>query len=378
MRSPYYLSNDGKRFAKDRSLLEQASVSRICLILLSHPEGMSIKNLVDEIYEYGKEHYGIKTKPDAKSSLYQEVYQGCAYLKKTRLIDRTEISNGKRQVIVNIRLKNFICEIFKPKSGRRFLVTLNKPLVSKRHYSISDLSQPHSLWQDFPYFNGALYDVWNIKIQNTKKVIEGSNYKIKRTSDYINAIKRNGTESERTAVLPEKEKEIQEDTEELKQKESDLSCLQEDLVKVKNFGNVSNSGLNDVEIEFLLEKLDKEHLQKRIDALKLGGMLNYIGEDSNIIKIFVTELKSSMKKSPYFPYEEILGFKDIDTKPITDTVLSAIKIRAGWNEEDKSFLETHHFLAKERPQKACTLGCEECNMKMLRKKQRRSATRSGL
>ena len=339
---------------------------------------MSIKNLANEIYKYGKEHYGIKTEPDAKSSLYQEVYQGCAYLKKAKLIATTETEDDKRQVIINIQLKNFVCEIFKPKSGRRPLVTLNKPLVSKCYYSISDLSQPHSLWQDFPYFSGTLYDVWNIKIQNTKKVIEGSNTKIKRTSDYINAIKRHGTEDERTIVLPEKEKEIQEDMEELKQKESDLSCLQEDLVKVKNFGDISNSGLNDAEIEFLFEKLDNEYLKKRIEALKIGGMLNYIGEDSNIIKIFVTELKSSMKKSPYFPYEEILGFKDTDTKPITDTVLSAIKIRAGWNEDDRNFLETHHFLAKERPQKACTLGCEECNMKMLRKKQHHSATRSGL
>lgn len=340
---------------------------------------MSIKNLANEVYKYGKEHYGIKTEPDAKSSLYQEVYQGCAYLKKAKLIATTKTSDDKRQVIINIQLKSFICEIFKPKSGRRSLVTLNKPLVSKQRYKIPDLSQPQRLWDATIYFNGDLFEVWDKKIQNTKIVIDDSNNEIKRTSDYINAIKKpNSTEYERTVALPEKEKEIQEDMEELKQKESDLNCLQEDLVRVKSFGNISNSRLNDAEIEFLFEKLDNEHLKKRIDALKIGDMLNYIGEDSNIIKIFVTELKSSMKKSPYFPYEEILGFKDIDTKPITDTVLSAIKIRAGWNEEDRNFLETHHFLARERPQKACTLGCEECRMELHRKKQHRSATHPNL
>ncbi len=301
--------------------LANASISRICLVLLSHlDEPIPIKQITEEVYADARTGYRAmpnreKNKAGRKRNSgeffkanYQEVHQCCADLKKQGLIEITKSDKDGRQSLVKLNLKGLLTKIFGPRTNKKSLVVLNK--------SLSPIEE------------------WNHIIANIKSAILGTKSLMKTRSDYIAAIKKSGArEYERNIALPEKEKEMQKYAKELTQKEQRLRSMQNDLAEAKAIGKSSAFSLNDSKINFLLKRLDCTNLKREFNWLRKGGMLNYLNGNSNIIKILVAVIKRlDLPGSCYGDYHislKLLGIDGTDTAPITENVLLSFIWKSG-------------------------------------------------
>ena len=87
-----------------------------------------------------------------------------------------------------------------------------------------------------------------------------------------------------------------------------------------------------------MKRLDTDRLRELCDSLRVGGMLDYIRGQSNIVNLFIALIKGDGINVDDglivddWTTLELLGLKGIDTTPITDTVIQSFLWRSGYPE----------------------------------------------
>ena len=140
----------------------------------------------------------------------------------------------------------------------------------------------------------------------------------------------------------------QEDIIDIKKK---LRRLQDDSEEARALRATSTTSLSGREITFLMKRLDTDRLRELCDSLRVGGMLDYIRGQSNIVNLFIALIKGDGINVDDglivddWTTLELLGLKGIDTTPITDTVIQSFLWRSGYPE----VVEFHNRYYVSRP-----------------------------
>lgn len=252
--------------------ITDASPSRVCLVLLSHlNEPISLKKLAEEVYKNAPR--GRRGSPnrwkerivDFDISNYREVQQTCNDLKKRGIV-RSE--KAGRESLISMDLRAFISEIFQAKKG-------NKPIANVVNKKKID-------WE------GLIASMRKERKKHPKVPLSWFGY-------------------------------------------SQLHKLQGDAKEVKAFGNTPTKSLNECEIIYLTKHINVNRLRKLCDILIQSLMLDYIGEEADVVKLFIALIQGGGDN--FVDLEEgivsdsltlgLLGLNDIDTTPITDTVIQS-------------------------------------------------------
>ena len=301
-------------------------------MLISHlGEPIPLKRLADEVYDNapkGRREMDDRRRQRKKDAFmranYQEVQQTCNDLKTLYGVLKTSTDIEKygivksekagRESLVSLDLRALVSALFKARKGMKPLVTVaNKKKID-----------------------------WDGLIAWKAKQLKGAEGFLKEDERLVKAGYHGKFVNPATSYDTDKNNVLT-----LKK---ELEQLREDATEARVFGTTSPTSLNDREIIFLTKRIDTNHIKEVCNALRKSGMLDYIKGQSNIVTLFIALIKgysnnTTSSRERHDRMLNLLGLKDIDTKPITDAVISSFVLLS----QHPEVIEFHNTYYVNRP-----------------------------
>ena len=297
-------------------------------MLISHlGEPISLKRLADEVYDNaprGRREMDDRRRQRKRDAFmranYQEVQQTCNDLKTLHGVLKTPTDIEKygivkskkvgRESLIYLDIRALVSALFGARKGMKPLVTVaNKEKID---------------WDGIIAWKAKQLkrDEWFLK--EDERLVKAGYH-----GQFVNPATSYDIDKNKVLTL-----------------KKELEQLREDAEEARAFGKTSPTSLNEREITFLTKRIDTNRIKEVCNALRKSGMLDYIRGQSNIVTLFIALIKGysnniDSSREQCDRMLSMLGLKDIDTKPITNVVISSF-VLLSQHPEVIEFRNTHY------------------------------------